>query len=439
MDVNLISQNAGLNNLNKDNKKLEKQEAKDNKQEKLNGKNNGNTAHVEDHGKAVSEWAHAKKNAKDKQDNPEATYESGKKKEPAENLNSPLTYAKPKGAHPASGHIHHVPGRPVPGPEAPKAEPAPAPGKPVAEKPAPAAEKPVVEHPAPVADKPAAEVAAPVNNEVATVNTGSALDKLPQGTYISYSESFTYTESKSLTVTFNIGGNGENADAVTDKTAREDKTGNKDNGKMTIGRMADHNMTIEKLRADAEARLERLRELVEKILTRQYRKLHGISDDANNDFFRRLTSDQELVDAIKGIRDGKYEVTEEESAEAAEQISENGYWGVEQTSNRLVEFAIALSGNDTQFADRLIDAVKEGYKQVSDMFGGDDSMPDVCKNTLSRTLEKLDAWKNGKDYTTLPAPSYRGNSGNAGAGTQVTITYSESTTYQSSSTTTIIT
>ena len=408
MDVNLISQNAGLNNLNKDNKKLEKQEAKDNKQEKLNGKNNGNAAHVEDHGKAVSEWAHAKKNAKDKQDNPEATYEPGKKKEPAENLNSPLTYAKPKGAHPTPGHIHHVPGRPVPGPEAPKAEPA-------------------------------AEVAAPVNNEVATVNTGSALDKLPQGTYISYSESFTYTESKSLTVTFNIGGNGENEDAVTDKTAKEDKTGNKDNGKMTIGRMADHNMTIEKLRADAEARLERLRELVEKILTRQYRKLHGISDDANNDFFRKFTSDQELVDAIKGIRDGKYEVTEEESAEAAEQISENGYWGVEQTSNRLVEFAIALSGNDTQFADRLIDAVKEGYKQVSDMFGGDDSMPDVCKNTLSRTLEKLDAWKNGKDYTTLPAPSYQGNSGNAGAGTQVTITYSESTTYQSSSTTTIIT
>ena len=40
--------------------------------------------------------------------------------------------------------------------------------------------------------------------------------------------------------------------------------------------------------------------------------------------------------------------------------SVNGYWGVEKTSDRILDFAKALAGNDPSKAQKLLDAFKEG-------------------------------------------------------------------------------
>lgn len=131
--------------------------------------------------------------------------------------------------------------------------------------------------------------------------------------------------------------------------------------------------TIERLKADAEARNAQLRSLVEKMFLEQGKTL--------------LAGDN----IYEMLRTGKVNVDQETAQKAQQEISEEGYYGVEQTSERLVSFAKALSGNDPEKADMLMDAVKKGFEQATKAWGGE--LPDICKKTLDTTLEKLTKWK----------------------------------------------
>ena len=62
-----------------------------------------------------------------------------------------------------------------------------------------------------------------------------------------------------------------------------------------------------------------------------------------------LKQGQTLTDATDIyalLREGKLEVDPEVKAQAQKDIAEDGYWGVEQTSERLLSFAKALAGGD---------------------------------------------------------------------------------------------
>lgn len=91
-----------------------------------------------------------------------------------------------------------------------------------------------------------------------------------------------------------------------------------------------------------------------------------------------------------------FEVTEEAVAKAQQEIGPDGYWGAEQTSDRFLEFAQALSGGDPAKADLLLDAVKEGYKQAEEIWGGE--LPELSQKTLDMTIKKFEAWRDGVEY-----------------------------------------
>jgi hypothetical protein len=93
---------------------------------------------------------------------------------------------------------------------------------------------------------------------------------------------------------------------------------------------------------------------------------------------------QEAVDAL--------EASPEAIAKAQEDISETGYWGVEATSERFLDFAKALSGGDKSKGTLLLDAVKEGYKQAEEIWGS--KLPELSEKTLARTVEKFEEWMN---------------------------------------------
>lgn len=135
------------------------------------------------------------------------------------------------------------------------------------------------------------------------------------------------------------------------------------------------NATVEKLKADAERRSESLRSLVEKMLLKQGQTL------------------LDSTDIYTLLREGKLQVDPEVSAQAKKDIAEDGYWGVEQTSERLLSFAKALSGGDPSKADELIDAVKKGFSQATKAWG--DELPDICQKTLDASIKKLEAWRDG--------------------------------------------
>ncbi|QHQ60395.1 hypothetical protein Ana3638_06085 [Anaerocolumna sedimenticola] len=130
--------------------------------------------------------------------------------------------------------------------------------------------------------------------------------------------------------------------------------------------------TISQLKADAEKRTRQLRNLVEKMLLKQGQ-----------------TFDESTMYQL--LREGKVPVDEETAAQAKADIAEDGYWGVNQTSDRLVSFAKALTGGDPDKIDEMIDAVKKGFEQATKTWGGE--LPDICKQTLDTTMKKLDEWK----------------------------------------------
>lgn len=132
-------------------------------------------------------------------------------------------------------------------------------------------------------------------------------------------------------------------------------------------------VTIDRLIAESESNANKLRDLVERMLSKQGQTLNHATD-------------------IYGLlREGKVEVDEATRTQARKDIAEDGYWGVEQTSERLFSFAKALTGGDPSKADEMIEAVKKGFKVAEKAWGGE--LPQLCKDTLARTISKMEDWR----------------------------------------------
>ena len=75
--------------------------------------------------------------------------------------------------------------------------------------------------------------------------------------------------------------------------------------------------------------------------------------------------------------------------EAAELISEDGFYGVAQTAQRIIDFALNGAGDDVERLQIARDAVLQGFKEAENIFGG--SLPEISYQTLDKVLEELDA------------------------------------------------
>ena len=95
--------------------------------------------------------------------------------------------------------------------------------------------------------------------------------------------------------------------------------------------------------------------------------------------------DGNLKDYIAGL-----EVDGATRLEAQHAIAEDGYWGVEQTSQRIIQFAISLSGGDTSKLETLKNAILKGFEEAERSWGG--ALPDICQRTKAAALKGLEEW-----------------------------------------------
>lgn len=146
----------------------------------------------------------------------------------------------------------------------------------------------------------------------------------------------------------------------------------------TVTKKTDYAL-VNKLKADAEERTSQLRSLVEKMMTKQ-----GVAIGTADSMWSFLAK-------------GNFTVDEATRAQAQADIADDGYWGVDQTSDRILDFAKALSGNDPEKADLLLDAFKKGFKEATKSWGQD--LPDISQRTYDAVVEKFNKWKNGTDET----------------------------------------
>lgn len=137
----------------------------------------------------------------------------------------------------------------------------------------------------------------------------------------------------------------------------------------------DRSAIVAQLKADLEAQTNQLLNIVRKTISQQGNTLAKADD------------------MWKFLASGNFEVDAETKAQAQADIAEDGYWGVEQTSERILDFAKALSGGDTSKAEKLLDAFKKGFEEATQAWGKE--LPELSQKTYDAVLEKFEAWKNG--------------------------------------------
>ena len=120
---------------------------------------------------------------------------------------------------------------------------------------------------------------------------------------------------------------------------------------------------ISRLKADAEARTQQLQQLVQQMISKQ-----GNAYGQANDMWKFLASGNFTVDA-------------QTKAQAQADIAEDGYWGVKQTSERIFDFAKALSGGDMDKMKEMQAAFEKAFKQATKTWGKE--LPQISQDTRS--------------------------------------------------------
>jgi len=69
-------------------------------------------------------------------------------------------------------------------------------------------------------------------------------------------------------------------------------------------------------------------------------------------------------------------------------IADNGYWGVDQTSSRIVDFVAGQIGNDPSKLEKIKESIMNGFNSAKEAFGG--QLPDISQKTIDAVMNKLD-------------------------------------------------
>lgn len=77
------------------------------------------------------------------------------------------------------------------------------------------------------------------------------------------------------------------------------------------------------------------------------------------------------------------------SDEAAELISEDGFFGIENTAQRIADFVIMGAGDNLARLKEGREGALKGYDEAESVFGG--SLPDISQQTIERAMELIDA------------------------------------------------
>lgn len=137
---------------------------------------------------------------------------------------------------------------------------------------------------------------------------------------------------------------------------------------------------VSKLKADQEERQKQLQNIVEQLMTKQ-----GQTFNSANGIWSILAG-------------GKLEVDEATKLQAQKDIAEDGYWGVKQTSERILDFANALTGGDPDKIEEMREAFKKGYKQAEDTWGG--KLPEISQKTYDAVMAGFDKMAEDAGITT---------------------------------------
>ena len=82
-------------------------------------------------------------------------------------------------------------------------------------------------------------------------------------------------------------------------------------------------------------------------------------------------------------------ITELSAGEATELIGNDGFFGIEKTSQRVADFVFNFSGDAIELLEKGREGIVTGYNEAQEMWGGE--LPQISVDTQAKTLELIDA------------------------------------------------
>ena len=134
---------------------------------------------------------------------------------------------------------------------------------------------------------------------------------------------------------------------------------------------------VEQLKADQDANKQRLMDMVHDTLSGQFSAFKAANGDDEDSIWRFLAS-------------GKFTVSAAAKEEAQKAISEDGFYGVKNTSNRILDMAKALTGGDPDKIEEMRNAFKKGFDQATKSWG--QTLPEISSKTYDAVMEGFDNW-----------------------------------------------
>ena len=178
----------------------------------------------------------------------------------------------------------------------------------------------------------------------------------------------------------------ESAGAVYDKTSSEsEKKPTYSINKMSAERRA---QIVKQMKADQAKRQDQLVSIVNKMLSKQAGR-YGQAQAKGDDIWKIL--------AKGNLKD----VAKDDILQAQDDISEDGYYGVKQTSKRIFDFASALAGDDPKKMEEMRKAFEKGFKQATKAWGQE--LPGISQDTYKAVEKMFDDYADSKKVVTEEA------------------------------------
>lgn len=134
---------------------------------------------------------------------------------------------------------------------------------------------------------------------------------------------------------------------------------------------------VKQLQADQESRQQQLTSLVQQMMTKQ------------------ATTYTNANDMWEFLAKGDFTVDAQTKLQAQKDISDDGYYGVQQTADRLFDFASALAGDDVDKMKKMQAAMQKGYDQATKAWG--QKLPDISQKTMDAANKKFEEYYKSKN------------------------------------------
>ncbi len=142
--------------------------------------------------------------------------------------------------------------------------------------------------------------------------------------------------------------------------------------------------------------MDATKNLQKKIEDTKELKAKDISNQYLVDYQMQVSSESKAQTSrqadILSLADIGYEgkpIVELTQDEAKELVSEHGFFGVSQTSERIADFVLMGAGDDVEKLKAGREGILQGFKEAEEMWGG--KLPDLSYETIDKSIEMIDA------------------------------------------------